>query len=338
MQTGRHGSRGFTLIELLVTLAIITLLAGILVPSLSKARENARTLTCLARLREHASGWQMYATENDGMLVAGRMYKKPGGTANRENHYDIGNGLKYRPRWPATLGLYTGIFAYTVPSTTDDRQDYDNDIFRCPNAFNWVDERNYGYGYNYQFLGNGRRKNERLYNFPVFLGQIKATSGTVVMADCLGTAAGVAESRRLSYNNDGPNDFANLGNHGWALDPPRLTDTSDRGTGDPGSPRTAVDPRHRKKASVVFADGHSQSKTPDELGYRLSTGGCYVDFDPDEACSAVGGSDTTAWVPTPDTGEGRRVLQAPPVLEADWATNRFFSGTGRNDAPPPLPE
>ena len=41
-----------------------------------------------------------------------------------------------------------------------------------------------------------------------------------------------------------------LGNHGWSLDPPRLTDESDRGTGDPGSPRTAVDPRHQDKVNA----------------------------------------------------------------------------------------
>ncbi len=57
------GSRGFTLIEVLVVVAIIALLVAILMPSLTAARESARSAQCLSNLKELARGVQMYAVD-----------------------------------------------------------------------------------------------------------------------------------------------------------------------------------------------------------------------------------------------------------------------------------
>jgi prepilin-type N-terminal cleavage/methylation domain-containing protein/prepilin-type processing-associated H-X9-DG protein len=60
--------RAFTLIELLVVIAIIGLLLGILLPSLSAARELARQTVCASRLRSLGMAVNLYANENDDWL------------------------------------------------------------------------------------------------------------------------------------------------------------------------------------------------------------------------------------------------------------------------------
>ncbi len=61
--------RGFTLIELLVVVAIIVALIAILVPSLSKAREQAKSVYCLTNLRSYALANEMYADECNSWYV-----------------------------------------------------------------------------------------------------------------------------------------------------------------------------------------------------------------------------------------------------------------------------
>ena len=62
----RTKSDAFTLLELLVVLAIIAILVGIIVPSLSKARENARRSICLSNLKQIGIAATMYADDHDG--------------------------------------------------------------------------------------------------------------------------------------------------------------------------------------------------------------------------------------------------------------------------------
>lgn len=57
--------RGFTLIELLVVIAIIAILAAILFPVFARARESARTSTCLSNVRQIATGIMMYIQDYD---------------------------------------------------------------------------------------------------------------------------------------------------------------------------------------------------------------------------------------------------------------------------------
>ncbi len=59
--------KGFTLVELLVVVAIIALLISILLPTLSRAKEQANQAKCLANLYGIFRGWAMYANENRDM-------------------------------------------------------------------------------------------------------------------------------------------------------------------------------------------------------------------------------------------------------------------------------
>lgn len=60
-------SRGFTLIELLVVVATIAVLIAILIPSLSRARRQARTTKCAANLKSLGLAGNLYLENNDGM-------------------------------------------------------------------------------------------------------------------------------------------------------------------------------------------------------------------------------------------------------------------------------
>ncbi|MHC4475426.1 MAG: type II secretion system protein [Planctomycetota bacterium] len=63
--------KGFTLIELLVVIAIIALLMSILMPALSKAKEQARTAVCLSNNHQWAIIWKLYTDEYKGRLPQG---------------------------------------------------------------------------------------------------------------------------------------------------------------------------------------------------------------------------------------------------------------------------
>ncbi len=270
----------FTLIELLVVIAIIAVLIALLLPALGAMRKTGRQLSCATRMRQVAIAWTIYADENNDVAVP----VQPGRFADEDqNVYFVGNGEQYRPRWFVLLGTIEGLHAFANPSP--DREDehtmtVSNPVFLCPSVAHWTNTRNHAFGYNHQFLGNARFRNDDesagFINHPVRASAIYA-SQTVMAADSLGTAAGKPVFERTEYLADGTRDPGRtaVGGHGYALDPPRLTSNCDYADRRSRSPehRSAPDTRHLNKANVSFCDGHVEPMTLDELGYVTGEGG-----------------------------------------------------------------
>jgi prepilin-type processing-associated H-X9-DG protein/prepilin-type N-terminal cleavage/methylation domain-containing protein len=296
--------RAFTLVELLVVIGIIALLISILLPVLGRVRQQAQATKCSANLHGMGQAWRMYETAFK-ICVPGRLEKLPTGAGN----YGLGDGAdEYRPRWYELLGAQAGQFANKTPKATeDDTWQISNEWFLCPANLDRNNSRNYPYGYNYQFLGNARPKGSRTawgtrvwINYPVPTSRIRNAAETVMAADSMGTAASYPKDQRVSYYDDGTKVPMAYLNKGYLIDPPRLTADSDRADVElPPTRRSAPEPRHMKKANVVFCDGHVSLMTLQEMGYFV---------DNDES--------------VPPSGTG--------------STNRLFSGTGQDDDPPSI--
>jgi prepilin-type N-terminal cleavage/methylation domain-containing protein/prepilin-type processing-associated H-X9-DG protein len=133
----RGSAAAFTLIELLTVIAIIGILAAILIPTVGKVRESARSTQCISNLRQIGSAIQLYADSNRGKMP-GPLFGGQGPQYNTANGGSPGVLSKYlEPFMPVTETVSASAKA--------------NQLFACPAWLTKVSDPN-----SWSFLLNDR--------------------------------------------------------------------------------------------------------------------------------------------------------------------------------------
>lgn len=120
---------GFTLIELLVVMAIIGILAGLLLPALSRAKAKTWATTCMNGTRQLQLAWSMYVDDHQGRLPAANPWTPPGYTLRLGDWTGGDSHLKlYAPtnesNWnPDTIKRKSPLWSHCGESI---------EIWRCP--------------------------------------------------------------------------------------------------------------------------------------------------------------------------------------------------------------
>ncbi|MCE5314421.1 MAG: prepilin-type N-terminal cleavage/methylation domain-containing protein [Armatimonadota bacterium] len=142
--------RGFTLIELLVVIAIIAILAAILFPVFSAAKEKARQVSCLSNMMQLSKGFKMYLDDKGGVYPSPSPLDNAGlGASSPVYQSYVSSGWVYYNSYssPALDVSKGGIFpyvssvsAYICPSDTNCKLKKFYLSYSMNGAFGWIKE------------------------------------------------------------------------------------------------------------------------------------------------------------------------------------------------------
>jgi prepilin-type N-terminal cleavage/methylation domain-containing protein len=105
---------GFTLIELLVVIAIIAIIAALLLPALTRAKQQGTMAKCLSNQKQHAYAWLMYSEDNNNSLMAYKDMLLPAVNV-------VDPALDGAGYWPWTLPAGVGVAGNDVPTQTQNK-------------------------------------------------------------------------------------------------------------------------------------------------------------------------------------------------------------------------
>jgi len=122
MRANKLQDNGFTLIELLVVMAIITILASLLLPSLSRAKEQARMIQCLNNLRQIGMSVRLYVDDHRGKFPPTSV-RETNSFVSKDTRQTLG-GFDPAPQWFRyyPTAQIRPLYNYMKPS----------EVYRCP--------------------------------------------------------------------------------------------------------------------------------------------------------------------------------------------------------------